>query len=168
MTRDGKQTRSAMHSECARLRTWIHTIWPGRWPLGPASCRVLSAASGWIAERSAAAVAIRSRPATSRACRSQAIWSIGAYLIPSVPADCEQTAEDSRLIPLRWCSTFFVDWDRLHGGRGPSITTGTKHIHRIPRFLHAHPPCFSCVTFHFVLIHQHEYANLSSVFSLLR
>lgn len=85
-------------------------IWPGRWPLGPASCRVLSAASGWKAERRAVALVVRSRPATSWACRAQDEWSIGAYLIPSVPADCEQAAEDSRLIPLRWCSAFFVDW----------------------------------------------------------
>lgn len=85
-------------------------IWPGRWPLGPASCRVLSAASGWKAERRAVALVVRSRPATSWACGAHDEWSIGAYLIPSVPADCEQAAEDSRLIPLRWCSAFFVDW----------------------------------------------------------
>lgn len=42
---------------------------------------------------------VQPRPASSRACRSQAVWSIGAFLIPSVPTHCEPAAEDSRLIP---------------------------------------------------------------------
>lgn len=57
---------------------------------------------------------------------------------------------------------------RLHGGWGPFITTGTKHIPVGVRknTMQSHfacPPHFSCVTFHFVLIHQHEYTNISSV-----